>query len=97
MCHQKWLSLLIGLFKGDKEHKIGSSDFVRCESGHVMVSNGRCSRVLPVTCKSEADLRWPKWVLASEIDKRPHHCVRGTSELKLGLPFIRYFKYKIQG
>ena len=79
-----WTQLfrLVG-FQGDKEHKIGSSDFVRCESGHVMLSNGRCSRVLPVTCKAEADLRWPKWVLASEIDKRPQHCVRGARDVSL--------------
>ena len=64
-------------FQGNKEHKIGSSDFVRCESGHVIVSNGQCRRVLPVTCNAEGDHHWPNWVLAAEISKAPGHCVRG--------------------
>jgi hypothetical protein len=41
--------------QGDKEHKIGSSDFVRCENGHVMLADGRCRRVLPVTCRDRFD------------------------------------------
>ena len=56
---------------------MGSIDYVRCESGHVMLQNGQCHRVLPVTCKAQGDLQSPHWVLEAEINKTPQHCVRG--------------------
>ena len=69
-CHHLWL-------QGGNEHKIGSSDHVRCESGHVMRQNGQCHRLLPVTCKPRGDILSPIWTLAAEISHTPDHCVRG--------------------